>query len=173
MSYAQDLVNGYAAAHQRLMGPTPKTKKYIPQPEPDLEPPVQLPPRRTFVPPPKFDLSTLNSVTQKLSLTALFRWVCHHEHVTETEMRARYRDRRICDARHIFGYLARQYGEASFPRIGRILDRDHTTVMYGWTKLRKLRRVNPFVADALGYYEEIIESLGYPQNPHTVLIRPE
>lgn len=33
-------------------------------------------------------------------------------------------------------YFLREYGDMSFPAIGRLLDRDHTTIMYSYTKIK-------------------------------------
>jgi len=161
MSYTQDLVNGYAAAHKRLMGETPKTRKYNPAVDPPPPPPVKIPPLRTYQPPAKFDLSTLNSLSKRLSLSALLKWVSHHERITITELQGGYRNKRIVEVRQIFAYLARQYGSREWPVIARYLNRDRTTVYYAWIKLGKERKTNPFMEEALRYYEEILESFGF------------
>jgi len=161
MSYTQDLVNGYAAAHKRLMGETPKTKKYNPAVDAPPPAPVKLPPLRTYQPPSKFDLSTLNSLSKNLSLSALLKWVSHHERITITELRGGYRCKRIVEVRQLFAYLARQYGSGDWSVIAKYLNRDRSTVYYAWIKLGIERRKDPFLEESLRYYEEIIESLGF------------
>lgn len=46
-----------------------------------------------------------------------------------------HRAAHITEARHIFYWFARVYTARSYPEIGRFINRDHATVMYGVQKI--------------------------------------
>jgi chromosomal replication initiator protein len=50
-------------------------------------------------------------------------------------LRGRGRSKEIARSRQIAMYLAREETESSLPQIGDALDRDHTTVLYGYEKI--------------------------------------
>jgi len=51
-------------------------------------------------------------------------------HVTDDEVLSRTRTADICNARHILYWLLRSEG-LSYPKIGALLERDHTTILHG------------------------------------------
>ncbi len=53
------------------------------------------------------------------------------------QIEAHTRTADIVWARDIIIYLLREYGDLSYPAIGRLIDRDHTTVIHAYTKLKK------------------------------------
>ena len=53
------------------------------------------------------------------------------------------RKQEVVNARDIIIYLLREYGDMSYPGIGRLLDRDHTTVIHAYTKLKDRYTQNP------------------------------
>lgn len=59
--------------------------------------------------------------------------------VTVKEILSRSRHRRIVRARHIYCYAARTVWDFSFPRIGRHLGLDHSTVLHGVKKVMEHR----------------------------------
>jgi chromosomal replication initiator protein len=50
-------------------------------------------------------------------------------------LRGRGRSKKIARSRQIAMYLAREETQASLPQIGDVLDRDHTTILYGYEKI--------------------------------------
>ena len=48
--------------------------------------------------------------------------------------------------RHIAAYLARKLTQNSLPDIGRVMDRDHTTILYAVEKVERLVSENPALA---------------------------
>lgn len=68
--------------------------------------------------------------------------------VTLDELRSGDRHKNIAHARLVAYWLLRQRG-LSFPEIGRVLNRDHTSVMYGVRKVDSERAKSIAVAVAL------------------------
>jgi DnaA-like protein len=63
--------------------------------------------------------------------------VVAHEHgVTVGQLRSRRRGQRISQVRHLAMYLCREVTGLSFPLIGKILKRDHTTIVHGCKLIR-------------------------------------
>lgn len=62
-----------------------------------------------------------------------------------------HRARKIARPRQIAMYLCREEAGASWPKIGRYFNRDHTTAIYAHTHIGKLLRTNPKIA---GYVDE-------------------
>ncbi len=73
-------------------------------------------------------------------LTALqvLQTVADHFKATFEALTGRERTKEIVWARQVAMYLIREETEASLPTIGEILERDHTTVMYGCDKVAEL-----------------------------------
>lgn len=53
------------------------------------------------------------------------------------------RNAELMEARNIIIYLLRKYGEMSFPAIGALLNRDHTTIIYSYGKMKNKVETNP------------------------------
>lgn len=53
------------------------------------------------------------------------------------------RKKEVVNARDIIIYLLREYGDMSYPGIGRLLDRDHTTIIHAYVKLKDRYSKNP------------------------------
>lgn len=49
--------------------------------------------------------------------------------VTKEELNGKCRDRRLVMARTILAGLARKHTDLSYPQLGRLMNRDHTTVI--------------------------------------------
>ena len=80
-----------------------------------------------------------------VGLHELIAAVCRAFNCTEQGLRAHQRDdAHIVLARMVVAYLARELTKASFPRIGMAMNRDHTTIMTGRSRLiRKLDDPDP------------------------------
>jgi chromosomal replication initiator protein len=68
--------------------------------------------------------------------------------VTFAELTSKDRHRRLADARHVAAWVLRQYG-LSYPEIGRVLCRDHTTAMHSVRLIEGQRATIPAVAAGL------------------------
>lgn len=66
---------------------------------------------------------------RKVSLDEMLSIAAEAFEITAEEIRGRAQPQRIARARHAFVYVARTVLAESFPRIGRVLGRDHTTVI--------------------------------------------
>lgn len=64
-----------------------------------------------------------------------------HDIPTEN-LRGRSRRADIVRARHAAMYAVRQHTDLSYPAIGRLFNRDHTTVIHAVTRIEGARRVN-------------------------------
>lgn len=82
--------------------------------------------------------------------------VAHRYEVTVEQLEGERREKRISQARHIAIYLARELTNSSFPTIGRAFgDRDHTTVMHSYRKVKELMKTPLFRSEI----EELKEAL--------------
>mgnify|MGYP001562053514 FL=1 len=80
-----------------------------------------------------------------------------NEHISKTEIVSQRRDKHACHARHIACYLAATTTTYSLPQIGcQFGGRDHTTVLHGRDKIKKMRASNPAFDLRLRWYEEQI-----------------
>lgn len=70
--------------------------------------------------------------------------------VTIDEIHSHDRDREFADARAMVWLIAREYMNLSYPLIGRLFNRDHTTVMSGVKRIRR----NPMTKGILATLEE-------------------
>lgn len=66
---------------------------------------------------------------RKVSLEEVLTIAAESFEISADEIRGRAQPQRIARARHAFVYVARTVLAESFPRIGRVLGRDHTTVI--------------------------------------------
>jgi len=82
--------------------------------------------------------------------------VARRYEVTVEQLEGERREKRISQARHIAIYLARELTNSSFPTIGRAFgDRDHTTVMHSYRKVKELMQTPLFRSEI----EELKEAL--------------
>lgn len=82
---------------------------------------------------------------QPIGLHELIDAVCLAFGCTAAELRAHARDEaHVVLARMVVSYMARELTDESFPRIGRAMNRDHTTIMTGRARIiRKLDDPHP------------------------------
>lgn len=59
-----------------------------------------------------------------------------HYGVTVLDIYGEFRDATIVLPRHVVMYLAREMSGYSFPRIAQALERDHTTIMHAYRKIK-------------------------------------
>lgn len=71
-----------------------------------------------------------------MTLQKIVSEVSEYYSVPERDIFGRSRDRHVAHARQTAMYLARKIG-MSLPKIGRELERDHTTVLYGIREVAK------------------------------------
>ena len=57
-------------------------------------------------------------------------------HMTRRDLEGRRRTQHIAFARHVAMYLIRENTGMSFPTIGYVLNRDHSTVIHGCARIR-------------------------------------
>jgi hypothetical protein len=70
-----------------------------------------------------------------------------HFGMRAADIRSARRDKPVALARHVAFYLARELTDSSFPAIGRCVgDRDHTSVMHGVRRMRRLIGTEPTMA---------------------------
>lgn len=74
--------------------------------------------------------------------------VCKHFGVTRDQLTGKDRHASIALARQVASWLLRERGY-SYPEIGHMLARDHSTIMAGVRKVERLRTVNPRVAEVI------------------------
>ena len=66
----------------------------------------------------------------------IIKAVCEHYHIKPYELNEDIRSHNYVRARHMTFYLARTMTNASFPQIGKFLNKDHTTVINGYQRMR-------------------------------------
>ena len=69
--------------------------------------------------------------------------------ITKEELFSSSRVAHIAEARQVFCYCLRQKFQLSFPAIGAILNRDHTTVMHACNKISQDVLVNKIMQDLI------------------------
>lgn len=68
--------------------------------------------------------------------------VCRYYDITPNEMMSHRRSLRICRPRQIAQALCAELTPLSLPAIGRMFDRDHTTVMHSITTVKRLEKIH-------------------------------
>lgn len=77
----------------------------------------------------------------KAEADAIFRWVCEAYGIEPSDLTGNSRMEPIAEARNVAYYLARQRG-MSYPRIGRLFKRDHTSVISGVKRVQALLKAD-------------------------------
>ncbi len=75
---------------------------------------------------------------KRISMDEVMEAVVQALNIPEYAIRSRDRRKRILYARYIVIYLLRTYGKYSFKEIGAYLNRDHSTIINAWRRVRKL-----------------------------------
>ncbi len=85
--------------------------------------------------------------------------VALHYQIPLPELDGASRKKEITQARQVAIYLARELTELSFPSIGREFgDRDHTTIMHAYSKIKLLLADTPLLSADIGDLQEGLES---------------
>ena len=96
----------------------------------------------------------------KARIAEVLSVVCAGEGVTLAEMKSASRLKRLAIPRQYAMYLSRAMTGQSYPAIARVFgDRDHTTVLYGYEKVKALAQCSPPMAEKLAEYRSQIAAL--------------
>lgn len=151
---SSDMVVVYKGARRRLMKPRPEL---VVQTAPSEPPPL---------PAPRVEKSPLNVFTSVLTLTpveevkisalSIISAVAKAHDISMAEMKGPRRNTRFVAARHhAIALLCQCRPDLSYPVIGLIMNRDHSTVMHGkkhWPKIAgKFRAQSVRVRNLLGF----------------------
>jgi hypothetical protein len=126
-------------------------------------PVVQLPKRDIPIPPPKVVIENgekpiehrgwfwlMDPVDlEQRKVKHVLRAVCSFYRVSIDEIKSDRRYNRIARPRQVAAYLARTLTTASWGQIGKVLRRDHTTVMYACRKLAPTAKDDPEIQKIL------------------------
>lgn len=85
--------------------------------------------------------------------------------VTIDEIHSHHRDKEFADARAMVWLIAREYMNYSYPLIGRLYNRDHTTVMSGVKRLQRHPMTKGILADLEGAHPELFAKEPEPGRP--------
>ena len=77
----------------------------------------------------------------KSSLTDILYDVCKKVRISHNTLCNTTKTRDIVEARYIYFYRARKLTNASYERIGRLVNRDHSTVIYGIKQVDDVREI--------------------------------
>jgi hypothetical protein len=96
----------------------------------------------------------------KAKILEVMAVVCKGEGITLAEMKSKLRHRPFAIPRQYAMYLCRELTGRSYPAIGQLMgDRDHTTILFGYRKVRALEQCNPVLARKLDEYRRQIAAL--------------
>ena len=70
--------------------------------------------------------------------------------ISRADMVGKKREKAIAEARHVSVYLIREITEMSFPNIGKLYDRDHTTILSSYQKISRRVATDPAFALEIG-----------------------
>ncbi len=80
--------------------------------------------------------STAETEPVKIDVETIIEVVCDHFKISNTDMLGKKRNKEIVTPRQVAMYLAREMGGMSYPDIGRAFNRDYTTVIHSYEKIR-------------------------------------
>jgi chromosomal replication initiator protein len=78
----------------------------------------------------------------EVSVESISRAVCERFAVRPSELRSRRRTRKVAVPRQLAMYLCRRLTRASYPQIGELFGRDHSTVMHATEATERRRKVD-------------------------------
>jgi chromosomal replication initiator protein len=107
-----------------------------------------------------FSLNNLPSQSGRLLLCEIVDAVCLIYGIGKNDITSGRRVKKVCEARHVYFWVARKFTTYSFPQIGKHCgDKDHSTVMHGVTKIDlhfpEYRERIGYVLEALGIDSEV------------------
>lgn len=127
MSFEQSLRENYIAVRRRLWGKMPASR-------PVVLVPLRVEPRPLPVPPTEHEyllLASVEQVAEPMRWRVILAEVCHKHNITYSELVGDRRSKHLVKARHEAAFRLSRETEMSLPAIGRRLNRDHTTILYG------------------------------------------
>jgi len=77
-----------------------------------------------------------------VSFESISRAVCEHFAVRPSELRSRRRTQNVAVPRQLAMYLCRRLTRASYPQIGELFGRDHSTVMHATDATERRRKID-------------------------------
>ncbi|RYG69181.1 chromosomal replication initiator protein DnaA [bacterium] len=80
--------------------------------------------------------STSEAETVKVSVETIIEVVAEHYRTPVGDLLGKKRNKEIVTPRQVAMYLAREMGNMSYPDIGRAFDRDYTTVIHSYEKIK-------------------------------------
>ena len=91
---------------------------------------------------------------RRASPSDIIRFVAHHYGVRVAELKGRSNRRSIALPRQVAMFLIREILGLSYPEIGRVFSKHHSTVIYAVDSVQKMRRSNPdFDATLTSFHE--------------------
>lgn len=81
-----------------------------------------------------------------VTVDKIFSAITDRYGVSREDMVGKKREKAIAEARHISVYLIREITEMSFPNIGKLYDRDHTTILSSYQKISRQVKTDPVFA---------------------------
>ena len=90
-------------------------------------------------------ISELLDGAEPVSITVdkIFTAVYNKYSITKEDITGKKRNKEIAQARHISIYLIRELTEMSYPNIGKIFDRDHTTILFSYNTMHDKVNLDP------------------------------
>lgn len=76
----------------------------------------------------------------KYALASVIKAVCEQFNTTKEDLLSKRRQAEIILPRHILYYLAYTYTGYSLPKLGSLIDRDHTSLLYAYDKMVNRKR---------------------------------
>jgi chromosomal replication initiator protein len=93
-----------------------------------------------------------------VSIDLIIRKVADYFNISISDIKSENRTKNIAFARHISMYLCRELTTLSLPEIGQFLGgRDHTTVLYGYNKIKKVQSKDPNIKNLVNLLISEIE----------------
>lgn len=96
----------------------------------------------------------------KVSMDDMLDVVARYFHLQRSDLQSQLRTKHIAHARQVAVYVIRELTDASFPQIGQLFGgRRHTTILYGYEKMKELMAVEPTLKQQIREITEQIKSL--------------
>lgn len=77
----------------------------------------------------------LRTDLERYALASILRAICEQFDVTKEELLSKRRHQSLVLPRHIMYYLAYRFTGYTLPKLGSLLERDHTTILYAHDKI--------------------------------------
>ncbi len=106
-------------------------------------------------------LTELMARPTTLTVEEIVQEVASYYNLTPETLHGRKRSKKVALSRQIAMYLAREETQASLPQLGEIFGRDHTTVLYGYEKIKEqIEKNDALRRDALSIRERLYNKNG-------------